>query len=806
MKQTFRFLFALFIGLNVCIEIQAQTCLVQGRILDEQTNDPIPFVNIGIKDLSTGTFSDHEGNYQIELPMGVTYLVLSCVGYEKQERRLNVDGARQISIDIIMTPVSRELSTVVVSGSKYEQKVEKSIATIEVLKSSAIMASNPSSIDKAIDKIPGITIVNNEPQIRGGSGFSSGLGSRVLIMVDDIPILRGDAGRPDWGFLPLDDVEQVEVVKGASSVVYGSSAITGAVNIRTAYPKEKPETKVNSFMGMYSKPDRSYAAPWTGTNPIIFGLSLSHMQQADNLDFGFGVNLYSDQGYIGGTPANVPDAVADSIFNKGAYTKRGKAYFNTRVRNKKIEGLTYGINGNGMYNDNSETYFWYDADTNLYRAYPGALSHFKQFSFYIDPYIKYFNKNGNSHSFRNRIYYGNTDANNNQSNRFLTIYDEYQHTHKFKKAGDLMLVVGITNIYSHSYGKVFSGILADDGTTTANENGEYDSENLSVYAQLEKQFFKRLTFLLGGRWEYYHIGDLTENKPIFRTGLNLQAAKGTYLRFSVGQGYRAPSIGERYITTNSGGFGFYPNPDLVSETCLSYELGAKQLFRIGKWAGMADVSGFLENYDHYVEFNFGIWGNSPDIQKDLGFKFLNTGPARIYGIDMSLGGEGKIARNLDMSLLFGYTYSVPTALKPDEVYYTNYQTATQKERNYTYANTSSDTSGNILKYRIQSIFKSDLELTYKKHFAIGFTLKYYGFMKNIDIFLYQMEPAMHSGIKKYREDNGDGDYVTDIRVSYTYRDFKFSLLVNNFFNAEYSLRPMTIEPPRTTSLQVALHI
>jgi len=266
MKRNFRFFLSLFIILLYCIEIQAQTCIVQGKILDEQSNDPLPFVNIGIMGSSTGTFSDRQGNYQIELPMGVTYLVLSCVGYEKQERRLNVDGAKQISLDIMMTPVSQGLNTIVVSGSKYEQKVEKSIATIEVLKSPAIMASNPSSIDKAIDKIPGITIVNNEPQIRGGSGFSSGLGSRVMIMVDDIPILRGDAGRPDWGFLPLDNVEQVEVVKGASSVVYGSAAITGAVNIRTAYPKDKPETEINSFIGMYSKPDRDYAAPWTGMN------------------------------------------------------------------------------------------------------------------------------------------------------------------------------------------------------------------------------------------------------------------------------------------------------------------------------------------------------------------------------------------------------------------------------------------------------------------------------------------------------------------------------------------------------------
>lgn len=809
MKHSYPLLIIIILAFFSFGEICAQNCVVQGKVRDEQTNEPIPFVNIGIKGLPTGTFSDSKGLYEIQLHSDSVIVVFSCLGYEKQEKTIIVEGRNSFYLDILLTPVSQELSTLVVSGSKYEQKAENSIATIEVLKSQAIMVSNPATIDKAIDKIPGITIVNNEPQIRGGSGFSSGLGSRVMIMVDDIPILRGDAGRPDWGFLPVDDVEQIEVVKGAASVVYGSSAITGAINIRTAYPKDQPETKINSFVGMYSKPDRSYATPWSGMNPLIYGLSMSHLQKADNIDLGFGINLFADQGYIGGTPANVIDKVPDSVFNKGVFTKRGKVYFNTRVRNKKVEGLTYGINGNFMYDENAETYFWYNADTNLYRSYPGALSHFKSFSFFVDPYIKYFNKNGNSHCFRNRIYYGNTDANNNQSNRYLTLYDEYQYTRHFKKAKDLVLLLGITNIYSQSYGKVFSGKLAADSTTTANQNAQYTAENLAVYAQLEKKFWDRLSIVLGGRWEYYSIAGLVENNPIFRSGLNMRVGKATFFRASVGQGYRAPSIAERYITTNSGGFGFYPNPTLKSETCLSYEVGAKQLFKVGKFLGMADVSGFLEDYKNYIEFNFGYYGSSHLFMNNLGFKFLNTGPARIYGIDATLGGEGKIVRNLEMSLLIGYTYSVPQALHPDEVYYSHKETATGLQRNYTYANTSSDTSGNILKYRIQSLFKSDLQLTFKKRFAIGFSGKYYGYMKNIDKFLYDLDkpkPLMNTGIKKYREDNNNGNFIVDIRVSYSIRDFKFSLLVNNFFNTEYSLRPITIEAPRTTSLQVLLKI
>jgi len=778
--------------------------VVNGKLIDSSNSDPVPFANVSIKGKTVATFTDEKGFFKLEITNGDHVMVFSCIGYEKLEKPISISGDNKpIILEVKINPTVEELSTVVVSGSRYEQKVEESIATIEVLKAHSIQASNPASIDQAINKMPGIAIVDNEPQIRGGSGFSSGLGSRVMVMVDEIPMMRGDAGRPDWGFLPVDDVEQIELVKGASSVVYGSSAITGAINIRTVYPKSIPETKVNTFMGVYSAPPRTYTKPWSGLNPLQFGFSISHLQQFDNIDLSIGASYFNDQGYIKG----VPEAASDTVFNKGEFIKRAKIYFNTRVRNKKVAGLSYGLNGNFMYNENAETYFWYDADTNIYRSYPGSLSYFKVFSFYVDPFIQYHDKKGNQFSFKNRVYFGNTNATNNQSNRYTTLFDELKYSRRFSKLGDFTLTAGIVSVYSHSEGQVFSGILAPDGTTTATQSGTFDSENASLYVQLSKKFFKRLNIEAGARYEYYNIADLRESKPIFRAGMNFQASKTTFLRISAGQGYRAPSIGERYITTNSGGFGFYPNPKLQSEYCNSYELGIKQLFRIGKFSGMLDLAGFYEDYWNYVEFNFGVWGNGP-INKSIGFKFLNTGPAKIYGTDFTFTGEGKLTRNLEFSVLVGYTYTVPQAIKPDEVYYQNFEASTQKTRSYTYANTSTDTLNNILKYRIQNLVKGDFQFTFKKRLSAGISGNYYGYMQNIDIFLYQLDTpnAMHSGIVKYRQQHKSGNFIVDFRVGYAFGVFKVSLLVNNLMNTEYSLRPITIEAPRTTSVQVLVKI
>ncbi len=803
MRRSTHAIFYIFIFLVVCISsAYAQNGQVKGKIVDQDSGDPLPFVNIGIKDTSVGAFTNEDGFFRLELPVGRYTLIISSVGYEKVEREISVDPRKPLEMEIYLKSEAQELSTVVVSASKYAQRLQESISSIEVLKPALIENKNLQTIDKAVDMIPGVTIVNDEPQIRAGSGYASGLGSRVMVMVDEIPLLRGDAGRPAWTIMPVHDIEQIEVVKGAASVVYGSSALSGAINVRTAWPKEeKHTTQVTVFGSLYSAPDNKYKKPWSGFNPMQFGMTLSHMQKFEHVDLGGSITYMNDQGYIG----EIPEWADSSGSTTGAYERYLKVTFNSRVRSKHHEGLSYGLNGTIMTGKRSESYFWLDSDTNIYRPYPGSLSNFQELTMYFDPFAKYFGKKGSVHSFKNRFFYNNTDATNDQSNMSATLYDEYQYQKKFKHLGDLVVVAGVMNTFSYAFGKVFSGKLAPDSTTTAGENGTYTSNNFAVYAQLEKKFFKRLNVLFGARYEYFTLEDLHQGKPVFRAGLNFQASKGTFLRASVGQGYRFPSIGERYITTNTGNFGFYPNPDLMPENSLNTEVGIKQMFRVGKFGGFADLAGFYEIYDNYVEFNFGIWGRSLDPNKNLGFKFFNTGPARIYGIDFNTMAQGEIIRTLNLSILLGYTYAVPQSTDPDYVFYSD------KKMDYTYITTSSDTTNYILKYRIQHVVKADIELT-RKRWSGGVTGRYYSYMSNIDKFFYDLEvwppddPAFNIGIKKYREEHNQGNFIVDLRVSYTYRAFRFSAIVNNLLNTEYSLRPGTIEPTRLTQLQVIYKI
>ena len=116
--------------------------------------------------------------------------------------------------------------------------------------------------------------------------------------------------------------------------------------------------------------------------------------------------------------------------------------------------------------------------------------------------------------------------------------------------------------------------------------------------------------------------DAGTGAPIVRVGANLQVLKGTFLRASFGQGFRYPTITERYISTKAGLFGVFPNPGLEPEKSNNVEVGVKQGFRIGGVMGFLDIAAFRQHYEHTIEYLFGTW--EPTVAL-VGFKFLNTG-------------------------------------------------------------------------------------------------------------------------------------------------------------------------------------
>ena len=114
------------------------------------------------------------------------------------------------------------MDNIVISAGKFEQKLEEVTVSMDVIKPSLIENKNSTDLEVLMNQSPGVQVIDGQANIRGGSGWSYNTGSRVLVMIDDMPLLSGDRGTVEWNLIPMENISQIEVIKGASSVLFGS--------------------------------------------------------------------------------------------------------------------------------------------------------------------------------------------------------------------------------------------------------------------------------------------------------------------------------------------------------------------------------------------------------------------------------------------------------------------------------------------------------------------------------------------------------------------------------------------------------
>ena len=781
------------------IVICAQEAMIYGQVVDSENDQSIAGVNVYNQD-NLGVSTDAEGRFKLKLPLGEHRIKFSFIGYQSTIREIEL-GADGMEINIRLELNKELLDMVVISAGKFEQSISDVTVSMEVIQPKIIQERNTTTLEDMLQIVPGVTIVDNEPQIRSGSGFSFGAGSRVQILIDDMPILSGDAGRPSWSYLPIENLEQMEIIKGASSVLYGSSALSGVINLRTTYPKEKPITEFNVFSGVYTNPGIEESVWWNENNPLIGGFSFLHSRKINTLDLVLSGNFYGDQGFIG------PEIIdpSDSLFypeqvSRNGFDNRGRISVNLRKNFKNNPNIKVGINGNYFISKSATTLLWLNSDTGLYRPYPGSLTYTDQRAFHVDPYIEYYGSIGSKHSLKSRIYSLDNENTNDQSNFSDVWFNEYQYSQNFNQLG--------IQSFNSTFGAVYEYTTAESQLFSGNEgnNGSSEARKIAFYLQLDKKFFDdKLSVSVGARNESFELNDDSETATILRSGMNYQIAKASFLRASYGEGFRFPSIGEKFIQTRVSSLVIYPNIDLQSERSWNLEVGIKQGFKISDLSGFFDLALFQQEFDRFIEFTFGQWGGPQDPVLGLGFRSLNTGEARVRGM------ESTIIANLEkqktsIDFMLGYTYTEPITLTPEQAYI-EYTSSSLPDP--TFINTSSDPSNNILKYRMQHSVRGDISVDLSKlHF--GISGRYNSFMQNIDKIFEDLDsdPTLPSSLKietgltEWRRENNKGDAIFDVRVGYHLTEnSKISLIINNALNRSYAIRPLVVEAPRLMQIQ-----
>jgi outer membrane receptor protein involved in Fe transport len=274
----------------------SQQAEIKGLITDAIDGKPLVGVNI-LLDTTGGTATDQSGRYTLSLSPGPHQLIFRFIGYKAEKLNLEPKAGEKIIQNMQLQPLLVELNTAVVSASRYEERLSDVTVSMEVIKPEFIEKQNAQQLDDALRLIPGVDVLDGQASIRGGSGYSYGAGSRVMLLVDDLPMLTGDVNEVKWNFIPVELIGQVEVIKGASSALYGSSALNGVINVRTLTPGGTPETTVNMSAGLYTKPSRDELSWWWDGVPFFGGLKVSHLRKAGPFDITLGINGFGDEGY-----------------------------------------------------------------------------------------------------------------------------------------------------------------------------------------------------------------------------------------------------------------------------------------------------------------------------------------------------------------------------------------------------------------------------------------------------------------------------------------------------------------------------
>ena len=397
MRILFYFIFCLFYG-----SFFGQ---VNGTITDQSTGKPLYGVKI-IASNGQKVLTDFNGKFDISTTEYPVKLVLILLEYRNDTLVVNQSG----TVNVAMRLNEKNEQTVVVSANKRAQKIEEIPISLEVIKPRLIENKGIVNLEQAVEQTPGVFTMDGQVSIRGGSGFSYGAGSRVMMLWNSLPLLSGYAGDAQWNAIPIEQASQVEVIKGASSVLYGSGALNGVIALSEKEPGLQPETKIRLQAGIYDNPRRS-SLKWWGKdsvqrfNPMNQQIEVYRSKMNQRIGYTISTVFYNDQGY-----------------RQGENETRGRVSGTLYFRPAKIERLKAGIGYNYQYHKTGTFIIW-QSDSLGYTPSGGVdtsnaastLTYNLSHRLFIDPYVKYIDKHNNKHTLKTRTYLTtNQNINNNQ--------------------------------------------------------------------------------------------------------------------------------------------------------------------------------------------------------------------------------------------------------------------------------------------------------------------------------------------------------------------------------------------------------
>lgn len=614
---------------------------ISGSVSDIQFNDALPFAHIQIANLDLGSYTNENGKFEFKnIPEGSYQLIASFVGFEAQVLEdVKVQPGVDTDIRFELAPSIWKSEEVIVVASRKKQSFNSVPASIEVITAKEIEELSITSFEQAFDQMNGLQVTRSSGSnvqtvsIRGASEVAGGgIGNRVLLLIDGRPAISPESGGALWNLIPLTSVERIEVVKGAYSSLFGSSAMGGVVNVITTQPKDKNRTTLSMQYGFYDKPAARYEYDVFND---FYQTSLSRSGKSGRLSYIFDAGWKSTNGHREKTAFD-----QGNLYGKFKYTFSGN-------RSIQLSG-----NYNAIKNDTPATWF---SPFQAYSVAPHRKDDFQErkelntdlfYEAVVNKNIKY---NSRFYYYQNNSDYSFNDDPDNDTTNVNTgtsqIIDESSVLSK--RIGNVTQI----DWYSNDNHYIIAGVDTHydyvNGIPDTVLYGEHNAFNIGFFAQDEIHISEKLQLTAGLRYDNYRIVDAFDESNLSpKIALLYKQTNKLSFRALFAQAYRTPSMAERYIKfEQGGGLRFLPNPDLQSEKLnTSLEIGTK-------WQATErlqfNIAAFYNRYNNLISYqqisNFG---------ELLTYKVINLKKALMQGVEFEFGYKNQHGSNVQ----FGYTY------------------------------------------------------------------------------------------------------------------------------------------------------
>ncbi len=534
-----------------------------------------------------------------------------------------------------------ELDEVKVTAGRVEQELMDVNMSVSVITQEEIRRSSARNVGELLEDIPGVRINNDGGQgmkrikIRGEDAF------RTLVMIDGQKVSEHKSMSGSPMLIDPSMIERIEVIKGPASVLYGSDAIGGAINIITKKGGTKPiEGEVSAGMNTSASGKNASGSIYGGIDGWKYRLSAS-IEDNDNLKTPKGEmeNTYFTARSVSGFLSYdfTPDATVgasldyyDLEFGSSDVNTPGFAVDVPKWTRFKAAAFGEFKNITSSFVRLRTDIFYQKSKKDMTNTVPGVWTQGE---------VDTFKAMGFEEAFLNRVgvqagnaYVLQPHASNDMNQYGFSIQADWQ--------------IGDRNYLIAGYEISYDDLNAHSWNTGTNvmpmmlTDKNYDGYQMTnaVYASMETLLSANLTLTYGARYTWVKTdmdsinnkmgtktsGEGSDGKIVFNAGVLWHGTDNLTLRASYAQGYRSPILQELYIDTSMGSTGTtYANPDLKPETSDNFEIGA----RWNSTGLSADLAIFYSTADDYIATLYNA--------QKRGYQYNNVAEAKTFGVELT---------------------------------------------------------------------------------------------------------------------------------------------------------------------------